>query len=311
MSDAAPALDIYSTSPTKEGLCSSFQAQKRFSRCQNGAPFFGYRVDGARWAVVQGCCNKWTCEKCGEQVAKQHYGRIVEGARALAKDRDMYFITVTCKGRKLSLSDAMAGYLEWTNRLLDACRLKAKRASQEWAYVQVTEQQGRGHPHSHILSLWAPDDVKEGKHWRWMIDNAGNRVREYYSCWRSAWFEQQLERSGLGSEYDIQTVRTIEGAARYVAKYLFKPDMFKATFPKNWKRVRYSDSWPKLPEEKTDAIALLSRDDWQRLTAKAATVTAKDPAAYDEAVHFLKETDTLVVPSEAVSEYWRSLTTRF
>ena len=294
--DAVLPLDQFSTSPTLfQGLC----CPKPALRCDFGAPFFAYSQGGMSYAVVQGNCNHWECKRCGVFVAKAHYGRIVEGARTLAKEHDLWFITITCRGADLSEAEATKNYLSWTSRFLDACYTKAHRvtkkhpAADAWHYVQVTEKQKRGHPHSHILTTFSPDDLTSGEKSNWRRANDGSMVHEFIPALRSKWLQAQVIRSGLGDQYDISKVQTVEGASRYVAKYMFKAAQFEAHYPKRWKRVRYGD-WPKLERKKGDAFVLLSRDDWYHLASLAVVVDAERGDAFDAAKFFLRHHDVLV-----------------
>lgn len=283
-------LDLFSTSPTLyQDLCSNFL------RCPNGAPFFAFQRAGGRYGIVQGSCNSWTCPRCGVLVAKGHYGRIVEGARELAKGGDLYFITITCRGTELSIQDATDHYLEWTSKFLDACYAKAKRAGERWAYVQVTEKQRRGHPHSHVVTTFSPNDLVQGEKDNWITARDGTRHNQPIKCLRSDWVAKQVVRSGLGEQYDISRVKSVEGASRYVAKYMFKKSQFEAFYPKHWKRVRYSNSFPKMEKVKTDAFVLLSRDDWHHLATLAVVVDAERGDAFEAAHYFLQGHDTIVI----------------
>lgn len=284
-------LDLFSTSPTKEDFV---LIPSPSERCAYGAPFFAFQRGGRHYGVVQGCCNHWDCPRCGVQVAKRHYGRIVEGAREIAKDNPIWFITVTCRGKELSEADATKNYLAWTSKFLDACYSDAKRKGKAWFYVQVTEKQKRGHPHSHILTTFAPDDRVCGVKEDWQRNNAGRLVKKLVPALRSAWLQGQVVKSGLGDQYDISQVETVEGASRYVAKYMFKKAQFEAHYPKGWKRVRYSQTWPDFKKPPTDAFVLLSRDDWHHLATLAAVVDAESGEALENAQYFLKGSDTIV-----------------
>jgi len=284
-------LDLFSTSPTLFGTCAVSALEQR---CQYSAPFFAFQRGGGRYGVVQGCCNHWECARCGVLVAKTHYGRIVQGARELAEDHQLYFITLTCRGKEISVDDAEKNYLSWTSKFLDAAYAKSKRAGKVWSYVQVTERQKRGHPHSHILTTFQPDDLCTGMVSDWATDADGVRRDHAHSALRSAWLQSAVVRAGLGDQYDISSVRTVEAASRYVAKYMFKKAQFEAHYPKGWKRVRYSQSWPKMPEIKTDAFVLLSADDWRHLARLATVVDAPVGDALEQAEYFLRGSDTLV-----------------
>lgn len=206
---------------------------------------------------------------------------MVEGCRELAKLHSLYFITITCRGKEISHEFAEEHYLEWTNRFLDACRARSKRQGGQWHYVQVTERQKRGHPHSHILTTFCPDDdkPKPGKAWTPVSATAGEIFNK--SSLRTNWLQGQVVRAGLGNQYDASIVKTAEGAARYVAKYLFKSSIFTADWPKGWKRIRYSQSFPKSPERESEAIVLISREDWVELSYRAVVVNCPDLDVYE------------------------------
>jgi len=286
--DALLSLDQFSPSPTL------FQDLGAFHRCAYNAPFFAVERSKKRFRVVQGCCNHWDCPRCGILVAKSHYGRIVTGARKIAETQELYFITVTCRGKEITVDEAKKSYLAWTSKFLDACYSKSKRMGLEWFYVQVTELQKRGHPHSHILSTFCPSDQRLGTVEKWSTDAQGRLVCSEVPALRSDWMLQQVTRSGLGSQYDISQVRTVEAASRYVAKYMFKDSQFRADFPKRWKRVRYSQSWPKMDRPKTNAFVLLSQEDWRKLENVASVIDAEQGDAYESANWFLRHSDAII-----------------
>jgi len=272
--------------------------------CKYRAPFFAYEEVPKRYGVIQGNCNHWDCPKHGEEVARQHYGRIVEGARKLdAQGVKLAFLTVTCRGKDLDADYAFKHYLEWTNRLLDAARAKATRRTKAhepeiWSYVQVTEKQKRSHPHSHILISFMPSDTVLGFVEKWVSGREGWKM-EIVPALRSDWLQDEVIAAGLGEQYDISEVESIEAASRYIAKYMFKPSQFSAEFPPNWKRVRYSQSWPKLPVRKTNAFPLISLEDWAELSSRAVVIDARDSAAYFECQHYLGGIGTPINPAYA------------
>jgi hypothetical protein len=283
-------LDLFSTSPT-----TALQERRAAnSPCVYNAPFFAYPTQAKNWTVTQGNCHHWDCPRCGLGRAKHEYGRMVEGCRTLAAKHALYFITITCRGREISHEYAEQNYLEWTNRLLDACRAKWKRAGGEWHYVQVTERQKRLHPHSHFITTFAPCDAKTTIVRKQKRSESGQSRQVISTHLRSDWFESQVRRAGLGEQYDITKVESAEGASRYVAKYLFKPTIFTADWPKGWKRIRYSNSFPKSEERKTDAIVLLSREDWVDLSYRAVVVNCPDIDVYEIVTTKLTGSDCLV-----------------
>lgn len=243
-------------------------------KCKYGAPFFAFGAAGKSVHIAQGCCNHWDCPRCGEQRAKMEYGRIVNGITEISAQDALYFITLTCRGRDMPREEALANYGTWTNTVLTALRKDAKKRGLTWHYVQVTELQRRGHPHSHILTTYYPDDLVLGTVDKW---NAKTKQYEPVEALRSKYLQARVKSSGLGEQYDISEVRTAAAAARYVAKYMFKG--LDVELPRKWKRVRYSQGFPKLPEhqDKT-AWVLITQEDWDLLSG-FAVLYAEDEAA--------------------------------
>lgn len=265
-------------------------------KCVNNAPFIAYPAQGSTktYHVSQGCCNDWTCPRCGIMRAKHEYGRIVEGCRTLAKEHQLYFLTLTCRGKELSLDDSENHYLEWTNRLLTALRTNATRREIHWCYVQVTERQKRGHPHSHLITTYYPADLENDFKVTW-TQITGKLTPVLKPALRSEYLRERMVSAGLGEQYDISEVKSAEGVSRYVAKYLFKDTIFETTWRKNWKRVRYSQSFPKLPERKNpDAFVLLSLQDWSYFRAVATIAMPNDMIAHEAIVQNCTGSDILI-----------------
>lgn len=286
-------LDLFSTSQTNK------QNRKNQTAvfCAYNAPYFAYQIDLSKYGVTQGCCNHWDCPRCGEVRAKQEYGRIVSGVRELARTWPIYFITITCLGKEMGLDEAEKNYLGWTNVFLTAFRARVKRAGGQWCYVQVTERQKRGHPHSHILTTANPRDLYLGHVLKERTPNLYTPATAREIALRSDWLQTAVIRAGLGSQYDISIAASVEGTSRYVAKYLFKESIFTTDWPKGWKRVRYSQNFPKLPEKETDAFVLLSEADWRLLGKRADVVFVKDENIAPDVVYHLRKADTRVVVS--------------
>lgn len=287
------SLDLYSTSQTRkyhtlfleretdEKFGFMFEDQWREAQvyCDNSAPFVFYVDTSGNGRIAQGCCNSWNCVRCGCIRAKREYKRIVSGVEQVSQRLPMYFLHVTCLGGGLTLENAQENYLRWTSKLLDAMRHSAKRNGQEWAYVQVTERQKRLFPHSHIICSFVPFDAKE-RHIR-KRSKSGDWVTRL--TLRSEWLEKQLRLSGLGSQYAMDYVLSPSGAARYVAKYMFK-DSALTEWPKNWRRVRYSNTWPKLEKHEKRGFALLRRSHWQEAFSLGIPVFAQDAACVKESL---------------------------
>lgn len=202
---------------------------------------------------------------------------MVYGAETLAENHALYFWTITCRGRELSYDEAMVGYPVWTNRLLTACRAKCNRAGDYWAYVQVTEHQKktRAHPHSHFISTYLPRGKDVGTS---LADDLANAEE---------WFIQANKSAGLGSQARITQVRSAAAVSRYVAKYMFKAALTEE-WPPNWKRIRYSQNWPKQPEKSPDAVfVLLSPQDWQNASKERVNWQCESQELYDRARHHI------------------------
>lgn len=249
-------------------------------RCENGAPFIFFVDANGIARLVQGCCNSWTCERCGHMRALHEYGRLVNGARELARmDESLFFMTLTCRGRELSPMEADAGYGEWTNRLLTTCRAKQVRSGRLWAYAAVTERQHRGHPHSHFITTFCSDDVQE---FQKGADLPNGTVAKHDTLY-SEWLVTACTRAGLGRMVDVSLINNPVAVAVYAAKYMFK-EAVETVWPNGWRRVRYSNSWPKLPEVKSPlAFPLVHFSDWLRMQSLGYTVHAENEIAMDAA----------------------------
>jgi len=247
-------------------------------KCAYLAPYVCFQNQTSHaWHIVQSCCNHWDCPRCGIIRAKEEYARIVEGAKSLDKEgRRLFFWTITCRGKDIIAQEAETGYLSWTNRLMDSAHHKAKRAAEFWCYVQVTERQKRGHPHSHIITTYCPPDAQAYN--KGAILPNSRRAR-HDTLW-SDWFRGANTRAGLGAECEISAVKSAEAVSRYVGKYLFKQTA-SDRWPKGWKRVRYSQNWPKLPEiSNKSAFPVITFADWFRVWDLREPVRADSVTTY-------------------------------
>lgn len=243
--------------------------QQQAPWCDNGAPLICFVSEEGRAHLVEGCCNNWTCGRCGLKRAKAEYGRMVHGAKVLSDlGLPLYFVTLTCRGREMSLQEAEGGYKDWCNTLLTGMRTKCNRAGLQWFYGGVTERQQRGHPHSHLTVSWCPDDAIAYSKGALLPNGAEAKHEGLYS----QWLVDAAVRAGLGPMVDISLVNSAVGVAVYQSKYMFK-DAMRTVWPKGWRRVRYSNSWPKLPEHKHSiAFPVMRSDDWLMVRALERTI---------------------------------------
>lgn len=251
-------------------------SQTRPQRCSYGAPMVALIISGVA-TIGQSCCNHWDCPTCGEKRAKQEYRRMVAGCEALALEHELYFWTITCRGKECSYVEAMQNYLAWTNILLTNARKKCKTEGQYWAYVQVTEHQQatRAHPHSHLITTFLPSDA---------VRTSKGESDEVYA---SAWFARANYTAGLGSQHKISRVRSAAGVSRYVAKYMFKSALSE-TWPPKWKRVRYSQNWPAVPALIPDFVAVLrSPNDWHKAEKSGRLFQCATEHDFEVAAHHI------------------------
>jgi len=180
----------------------------------------------------------------------------------------------------MPLKTAETEYLKWTGRLFNAARMKCTREGGAWVYVQVTERQERQHPHSHVISTYCPSDaVPYGKGDRL----PSGRIARHDCLW-SEWFRHENVTAGLGVECDLSAINSPVAVAVYVSKYLFK-DSMTTKFPSNWRRIRYSQSFPKLPETgNLNAFPLVKLTDWQRMQDLGIVVRADSIFTYHAAL---------------------------
>lgn len=250
-------------------------------RCSNGAPYICYPDVNGKWHIVQGCCNNWQCERCGQIRARQEYGKIVEGAVKLREGGyTLFFVTITCVGKVLDLKTADDDYLQWTNRLLSSWRARTKKQDDLWCYVQVTERQRRGAAHSHFIITSFPDDATEYRKGQRLPNGAIAK----HNCLYSEWFTKRNVSAGLGKMTDCTLIESAIGVAVYVSKYLFK-DAQETLWPKGWRRVRYSQSWPKQDDKSNpDAFPVIRLADWRRVALLGVAVHADCNATYEAAL---------------------------
>lgn len=293
LTDEFEFLDLFSTSQTFEGVLTENETTCAAPVCMKNAPYFAYNKHEKVYGVIQGCCNSWNCPRCGIMRAKQEYGRIVQGCKTLSENNELWFITISCRGKEMTVNEAHENYGKWTNKLLTTWRTYAARHNQIWTYASVTEHQKRGHPHSHILTTWKPPKIYEGKSTGYSRKNDGSRDYTPQTKILSDYVRKSIGRAGFGEQYDISRVQSSEAASRYVAKYLFKPTIFSEKWPSGWKRVRYSNSFPRLPKMETDAFVLLTREDWRKLGNIASLVTVDDYIIGEIVKHHIPHTEVL------------------
>jgi hypothetical protein len=243
---------------------------------------------------------------------------MVVGAREFAAVGKMYMMTLTLPG-KISLADGERTYLERTNRLHANIYKHAKKHSIPWSYAAVTERQPkRKHPHSHYITTFCPADayyiVDDYERYKTDVQHVNANIpsemrfspapmkdidhRQLFSVWLSL----ASVKAGMGVQCRIAIADLVEGASRYIAKYLFKTAMFE-TWPPKWRRVRYSNSWPQLPEfATTSAFVVLSQQDWQKMAQLSGTIETRSSDVYEMAMRHLCLNVVCTVPNSIDNE---------
>src|SRR5262249_6914925 len=88
-------------------------------------------------------------------------------------------------------------------------------------------------------------------------------------------------------EHNISKVESAAAVSRYVGKYMFK-DTMRDTWPAKWKRVRYSENWPKLVSGTPDFQSVLrSPADWRKVAFVARAFLCESRVDYEIAVHHI------------------------
>lgn len=160
-------------------------------------------------------CDTYECEDCALRIRARHARRIALAERAFP-DAHFSFVTLTShedvRDADKSLSLLAGAFQAWKQRM--------QRRYGAFEYAAVFERHRSGAAHMHLL-----------------INRAVSKKH----------VRKNARALGLGYMADVQRIAPAV-AGRYVSKYLAKGS---GAFPKRFRRVRYSQKWPKLPERTT------------------------------------------------------------
>lgn len=160
-------------------------------------------------------CGLWACPECAKINAKKWAWRVQ--LHIERRKLPTYMITLTVRGYIKDVPYAFRMLPKWW----DVFRKRMQRElTGKWEYCAFVEAQAlnrSGMPHFHIISLRIPKR---------------QRIKDF------AW------ECGFGYEADIKKVNSGK-ASSYVAKYASKGD---PSMPRDFRRVRTSQGWTKLPE---------------------------------------------------------------
>jgi len=160
-------------------------------------------------------CKQWDCPVCAPKNAYKVRLRAIEGyENFVSEGRKFDFLTLTPHERLSSAASIPVMASAW-NKL----NVRIKRASQFADYFLIPELHQSGKLHFHAL---VDAELKK----KWWKDNAR-------TC-------------GMGYQNDLQEVHEIGGVGGYLTKYIAKM-LQNSNFPRGFRRVRASYSWPSLP----------------------------------------------------------------
>lgn len=184
--------------------------------------FFAFNHKGECVAIP---CGQWSCPYCAKRNAGKWAWRV--SLHIKKRGKPAYFWTLTLRGK---YKTAEQGY-KALPKLWDAFRKIIQRYVGTWEYVAFVEGQPKrvGMPHFHIISM----------------KKSPKRLKDL------------AMQAGFGYQAKEQRVNSAK-AAWYVAKYASKTD---PRIPKNFRRVRSSQRWHKLPEFKGHELYVKGRNE--------------------------------------------------
>lgn len=164
-------------------------------------------------------CESWRCEECADKMLRLHQLRIIEGC-GVTIGGQWTFVTLTAheswRGFDASLVNLKQGWTKLTERL--------RRKNGTKHYVLIHERHTDGTLHIHML---------------------------YNAKVTKTWLKKNCRQCGMGFMADIQVLRDPKSAGKYVTKYLTKAISQGDDFPLRFKRVRYSNKFPKFEFDST------------------------------------------------------------
>ncbi len=200
--------------------------------CPSGQRLFD--LDGF---VMRTYCNSWACPTCRRRLAYQWARNIYYGA-CLMRPLPLYFVTLTMPGW---MSNPAQGYKELPICFDKFRRLMQKSASY-YAYAAFAEEQhvSRNMVHLHIITR----------------SNMPSRLNDL------------AVHCGFGPQSRNIIISSV-GASFYVSKYASKS---LPHAPSGFRRVRISESWPRLPDPilPADYIPMEPRESLKAYIARCA-----------------------------------------
>lgn len=204
--------------------------------------------------VVGVPCGKWSCEICRKQNAALWAWR----ARIQIERSDKkYFVWTLTLGSKYT--SPKLGYASlpklWDNlrKTIQRIMNRATGRTFKWSYLAFVEAQPkqRKMPHFHIITSMSYKQFKDARNTIILKDKSKRKHKKLYRL------KDFAVHVGFGFEAYEDEI-TSSGAAHYVSKYVSKGD---PSMPKNFRRVRASTGWAKLPEYEGDKLIVRARNE--------------------------------------------------
>ncbi len=170
-------------------------------------------------------CGSWSCPNCAKVNARLWAWRVM--LQLETDDRPAYFWTLTMASSYKTATDA---YLKLPS-LWDRLRKSIQRETGKWTYCAFIEGQRNrgGMPHFHI------------------VGHTKSPIR----------LKDLAAHHGFGYQADEKLIESKQ-AGVYVSKYASKGDRF---IPRNFRRVRPSQDWAKLPPVRRQQYIVQAKDE--------------------------------------------------
>lgn len=225
-----------------QGQANNDKSENR-KKCENLNTLMLAKSEIHRQAIIfHPRCKQWSCPACAEINAAK-WGAFARQTSAYISDH-LYFVTITARGKTKSLEESMVAFTESWKRLL--ARVQYYNSLVEWAgthgnpkrfiYLAIPEQTKKGIMHMHIICN------------QWLFLRLSKLVpeRRKKRLVVLRWKDIAME-TGLGYQAKVEPINTNKLFC-YVTKYLSK-DLGKVDWPKGFRRVRLSQSWPRLEND--------------------------------------------------------------
>jgi len=188
--------------------------------CQGkGRPFvIAYNTQDLSGFVYQPRCGKWGCAYCA-QLNKEEwiYAAIYAASHLPAELPSLKFVTITSRSYVGNAKSILIFKMAWPKLI----RRVSYHQEVKPEYLLIPEHHQSGKLHAHMLI-----------------------TADHHS---DHWWHEQAYKSGLGYQAKEKPVYDPPHAGQYVSKELTK-QLAGKTWPKNFRRVRLSLLWPRVPE---------------------------------------------------------------